>query len=109
MCNSTSWGLAWVASVLAGTVLAADPTSVHQAPPAVNVPCTKDSLTLADLEQLALERNPTLVQAAANVDDAQGRATQSGLYPNPTVGYVGEQMGPRNLSGLGEQQGLFID
>src|SRR5438552_1576009 len=106
---SIPWGLAWMASLLVGTALANDPTSLPQAAPAVSVPGTKDPLTLANLEQIALQRNPTLVQAAANVDDAQGRAIQSGLYPNPTVGYVGEQMGPRNLSGLGEQQGLFID
>jgi cobalt-zinc-cadmium efflux system outer membrane protein len=64
---------------------------------------------LADLEQIALQNNPTLAQATANVEVARGRAVQSALHPNPTLGYNGEQMGPRNLSGLGEQQGLFID
>jgi cobalt-zinc-cadmium efflux system outer membrane protein len=66
-------------------------------------------LSLADLEQLALQRNPTLVQAAANVDTARGREFQSGLYPNPTVGYNGEQIGLRSKAAPGEQQGIFID
>src|SRR5262249_10562716 len=66
-------------------------------------------LSLADLEQLALQRNPTLVQAAANVDTARGREIQSGLYPNPTVGYNGEQIGLRGKAAPGEQQGIFID
>jgi cobalt-zinc-cadmium efflux system outer membrane protein len=67
------------------------------------------SLSLADLEQLALQRNPTLVQAAANVEAARGRTLQSGLYPNPVVSYSGEKMGQRRPGTLGEEQGLFID
>jgi cobalt-zinc-cadmium efflux system outer membrane protein len=64
-------------------------------------------LNLAALEQLALERNPTLVQASANIEAAQGRAQQAGLYPNPTVGYAGERIGAAGTAG--EMQGLFID
>jgi cobalt-zinc-cadmium efflux system outer membrane protein len=64
-------------------------------------------LTLTDLEQMALRGNPTLEQAAANVEVARGRAAQSGLYPNPTVGYAGERIGAGGTAG--EMQGLFID
>jgi cobalt-zinc-cadmium efflux system outer membrane protein len=64
-------------------------------------------LNLAALEQLALERNPTLLQAGANIQAAQGRAQQAGLYPNPTVGYAGERIGAAGTAG--EMQGLFID
>jgi cobalt-zinc-cadmium efflux system outer membrane protein len=64
-------------------------------------------LNLAALEQLALERNPTLLQAGANIEAAQGRAQQAGLYPNPTVGYAGERIGAAGTAG--EMQGLFID
>jgi cobalt-zinc-cadmium efflux system outer membrane protein len=49
-------------------------------------------LTLDEVERLALARNPTLVQAGAQVDAAKGRATQAGLLPNPTVGYAGEDL-----------------
>src|SRR5438270_13652759 len=62
--------------------------------------------TLADLEQMALQGNPTLAQAAARVEAARGRALQSGLYPNPTIGYLGEQIGSAGTAG---EQGGFID
>jgi outer membrane protein TolC len=47
-------------------------------------------LTLADLERMALERNPTIGQTQADVRAAAGRAQQAGLYPNPTVSAVGD-------------------
>src|SRR4051794_39181973 len=65
------------------------------------------SLNLAAFEKLAIQRNPTLLQAAANIEAAQGRAQQAGLYPNPTVGYTGELIGTSGTAG--EMQGLFID
>jgi cobalt-zinc-cadmium efflux system outer membrane protein len=65
------------------------------------------AVSLAALEQMALENNPTLRQAGANVEAARGRAQQAGLYPNPTVGYVGERIGAAGTAG--ELQGLFID
>jgi cobalt-zinc-cadmium efflux system outer membrane protein len=51
----------------------------------------RSTLALADREIMALRSNSTLVQATANIDNARGRAVQSGLYPNPIVGYNGEQ------------------
>jgi cobalt-zinc-cadmium efflux system outer membrane protein len=48
---------------------------------------------------MALARNPTLRQAAAQFDAARSRSFQAGLYPNPTVGYIQEQIGA-----LGESQ-----
>ncbi len=47
---------------------------------------------LQDLQKIALENNPTLAQAAAEVGLAEGRMIQSGLYPNPIVGYEGEEI-----------------
>jgi cobalt-zinc-cadmium efflux system outer membrane protein len=49
-------------------------------------------LTLQDLERMALERNPTIGQAKAGVDFAAGRAKQAGLYPNPVLSAVGEEI-----------------
>ena len=49
-------------------------------------------VTLADLERMALERNPTIGQAKADVDAAAGLAKQAGLYPNPVVSAVGEEI-----------------
>jgi cobalt-zinc-cadmium efflux system outer membrane protein len=65
------------------------------------------ALSLSDLEQMAVQSNPTLSQAAANLEAAHGRALQSGLYPNPTVGYQGDRIGAAGTAG--ELQGLFID
>lgn len=64
------------------------------------------SLTLEQLEQMALENNPTLAQSAAEVRAAAGRERQSGLYPNPTVGYQGEQI--RGGDQRGGEQGFFV-
>lgn len=64
------------------------------------------TMTLEFLEQLALERNPTLVQAAAQVRISRGKALQAGLYPNPTVGFTAEQIGANRTAG--ELQGGFV-
>jgi cobalt-zinc-cadmium efflux system outer membrane protein len=77
------------------------------ATPAVADEPVPPTLTLAALEQRALERNPTLGQAAALIEAARGRAQQAGVYPNPTVGYVGERIGAGGTAG--EMQGLFVD
>ena len=63
------------------------------------------ALRLEDLEQIALERNPTLVQAGMVVRAAQGGYLQAGLYPNPTIGYLGGDMG---LEGTAGQQGAVF-
>jgi cobalt-zinc-cadmium efflux system outer membrane protein len=65
-------------------------------------------LTLADLERIALEKNPTLVQAKAEVDAARGRELQAGLLPNPVVGYTAEDFAYRAGVGQGKQ-GVFIE
>jgi outer membrane protein, heavy metal efflux system len=41
------------------------------------------TMTLHELEQIALQNNPTLGQAAATVRATEGRKLQSMLYPNP--------------------------
>jgi cobalt-zinc-cadmium efflux system outer membrane protein len=70
-------------------------------------PSQPAGLGLASLEQMAVQGNPTLAQAAAQIEAAQGRAQQAGLYPNPTVGYEGDRIGAAGTAG--EMQGLFID
>jgi len=65
-----------------------------------------DSLTLADLENFALESNPTLAQAAASVDRSQGNWLQVGLYPNPTMGYQASEVGNEGHFG---QQGVYFE
>jgi cobalt-zinc-cadmium efflux system outer membrane protein len=48
--------------------------------------------TLEELLEIAKKNSPELQQAAADIADAQGRWVQAGLYPNPTVGFQGDQM-----------------
>jgi cobalt-zinc-cadmium efflux system outer membrane protein len=64
------------------------------------------TITLEELQQMALQNNPTFKQSAANIQAAEGRKKQSGLYPNPTVGYQGEQI--RGGSFHGGEQGFFV-
>ena len=56
---------------------------------------------------MALSRNPTLSQANADVHAAEGMKKQSGLYPNPTVGYYGDEI--RGGSYRSGKQGGFIN
>ena len=64
------------------------------------------TITLEELQQMALQNNPTFAQSAANIQAAEGRKKQSGLYPNPTVGYQGEQI--RGGSFHGGEHGVFV-
>ena len=65
----------------------------------------KTSLTLVELEAIALQSNPSLAAWAASVDAARGRWLQAGLYPNPIVGYHATEIG--NLNTAGQQGGFF--
>jgi cobalt-zinc-cadmium efflux system outer membrane protein len=66
------------------------------------------ALTLAELERMALENNPTLVQAAASVDVARGRARQAGLFPNPSIGYTGDEIAG-GVTIRGGEHGIFFE
>ena len=63
-------------------------------------------LTLDALLALTRAHNPDLAVAAARVTEARGEFVQAGLYPNPTVGYMGNQIndGP----GTAGQQGAYV-
>ena len=63
-------------------------------------------LTLEQLLQMARTSNPTLGQAQAGIREAAGRTLQAGLWPNPTVGYRGDEI--RGGSFGGGEQGVFI-
>ena len=69
---------------------------VHEHPAAA-VPAKKvvgETISLAELERWAVERHPRLGAAKAMVDAAAGRVTQSGLWPNPSIGASGEHVSP---------------
>jgi hypothetical protein len=65
-------------------------------------------LRLEDLEQLALKNSPTLAQTQAAIHAAEGRRRQAGLFPNPIIGYFGEELSFR-APGDTSEHGLFIE
>lgn len=56
-------------------------------------------LSLADLINMTIERNPRLAQVGWAVEAARGRAIQAGLYPNPTLNVTGDELGDRTGPG----------
>jgi cobalt-zinc-cadmium efflux system outer membrane protein len=66
----------------------------------------QDGMRLEELEQMALANNPTMAQVQANLRAAMGLTTQAGLYPNPTLGYYGDEIRGGYLGG--GKQGVFV-
>jgi outer membrane protein, heavy metal efflux system len=111
MRNRSTSGMVWLAYLVAstavsGTTLAAEPAPMGERSPTAEPAMKATVLSLADLEQMALQGNPTLAQAAAAVGASRGKALQAGLYPNPTIGYRGENIGIEGSAG--EFQGGFV-
>ena len=75
------------------------------APAAIDGPAAGSGMALAELEEIALANNPTLLQAAMRIDAARGKCLQAGLYPNPVVGYQADEIGMQGSAG---QQGAFL-
>ena len=63
--------------------------------------------TLEEAQRLAAESNPTLRQGETETRAAKARQQQAGLYPNPTVGYTGDEI--RGGSVSGGKQGFFVE
>src|SRR2546427_8063228 len=63
-------------------------------------------VTLEQAQKIANESNPTLRQAEAEIRATKARQQQAGLYPNPTVGYTGDEIrgGPVG----GGKEGFFL-
>lgn len=66
----------------------------------------RPAMPLSDFVAMADKTNPTLAQASAYVQRSGAQARQAGLYPNPSVGYQGEQI--RGGSYGGGEQGAFL-
>jgi outer membrane protein, heavy metal efflux system len=62
--------------------------------------------TLEQFENIARQMNPTLRQAEAEIRAAKARQQQAGLYPNPTIGYTGDEI--RGGSVGGGKEGFFV-
>jgi len=78
----------------------------NPAPELLQGVASRTPLKLEDFLAMADRNNPTLQQAAAVVRRSEAEARQAALYPNPTVGYQGEQI--RGGSYGGGEQGGFV-
>jgi cobalt-zinc-cadmium efflux system outer membrane protein len=63
-------------------------------------------VTLEQVQEMARQSNPTLRQAEAEIRAAKARQQQAGLYPNPTIGYAGDEI--RGGSVGGGKEGFFV-
>jgi cobalt-zinc-cadmium efflux system outer membrane protein len=73
----------------------------------VPAPAGPKGMRLEELERMALAGNPSLAQAQANGRAASAQVRQAGLYPNPTVGYYGDEI--RGGYYGGGRQGGFVN
>ncbi len=104
-------GVLWLSSLLPGLpghAQAVDPDpalmqtpSVELLPPLEQVPETEPpSVTLEELRNLAVSRSPAIAEARARVAALRGAWVQAGLRANPTVGYVGDEIGNSGSAGM---------
>lgn len=76
------------------------------APELLKEVAARHPMSLDDFLKLGDANNPTLKQANELVQRTQQQARQAALYPNPSVGYQGEQI--RGGSYGGGEQGGFV-
>lgn len=63
------------------------------------------ALRVDEVESLAVGASPSIAALQAQVNAARWECVQAGLPPNPTVGYVGSEIGNEGAAG---QQGAFV-
>ncbi len=71
-------------------------------------PTVAPAITLDQLEQLALQNNPTGIAAAAGIEAAQGRTRQAAAFPNPVIGFSGQEIKAGDVDRRGEY-GFFVE
>ena len=81
-------------------------SAMPAAMPGMSMAPNGPGMSLEEIEKMALANNPTIAQVHANLRSAAGLARQAGLYPNPTVGYYGDEI--RGGYTHGGKQGGFI-
>ena len=72
-------------------------------------PQAASAITLQELEQIAVENNPTVRAAQSAVDAARARARQAGAWPNPLVGYAADELTPQHDGNPRGTHGVFIE
>jgi cobalt-zinc-cadmium efflux system outer membrane protein len=95
-----------MSAVVVAPIAAVAPVVAQDRAPTTVPAATAQALTLEELERRALANNPTLAQAAALIEEARGRQDQAGRYPNPRVGYAGEEFAFRDIGRTSEH--LFV-
>lgn len=63
------------------------------------------SVSLEQMQSIALQNNPTIKQINATASRASGLQHQVGLDTNPSIGYFAEEIGNENAGGL---HGIFV-
>jgi cobalt-zinc-cadmium efflux system outer membrane protein len=79
--------------------------AADEAAPMQDSSAASSGMTLAALEQLALANNPAIQQASAAAQKSIGIRDQVGRYPNPTIGYNGQQFADAGT----DQHSAFIE
>jgi outer membrane protein, heavy metal efflux system len=97
------WAVLAAAGQIPGMAWGQQPVDEGPLPPPADA--TTATVSLAEIEQMALLNNPTLATASANVRAARGRQIQGGLRPNPKIGYFGMDIGEEDSAG---QHGGFV-
>lgn len=87
------WASLFLGLSLAQSTPAQSPPQTFPALPAPQLAPT--GYTLDNLVQLGLTQNPALQQAGLSISAAQGKAFQSGLYPNPTFSFSADELGDK--------------
>lgn len=87
------------------TVLQDDSSSMATSESTAVTAVGEPAYSLQELEALALASNPALSEAHSRVEAARGRGWQAGLPPNPSAGYLANEMGNEGTAG---QQGAYI-
>lgn len=67
--------------------------------PEINGTVVPGAMNLDDLIAMAMISNPTLVQASQSIEAARANCLQVGLWPNPTIGWEGEEIGNGGRAG----------
>jgi outer membrane protein, heavy metal efflux system len=86
----------------------AESVAAQPAAPPSQVATTAPAISLPDLERVALESNPTIRAAQAQIDVARGRARQAGAWPNPIAGFTAEEIKLGEEDKRGEY-GFFVN
>ena len=65
-------------------------------------------LTMEQLERMTLDSHPAMAEGHERADAARSRARQAGAFPNPEIGYVGEEI-PLQGDTPGGRHGFFVE